>query len=584
MTALPDATEKGCILALLALLFGVLCHEAWVTGVTVDEPSHLLSADLYWQGKDVLQPRDMPPLIKIAGGWVPRLLGLPLPPAQDPIWKTQHEWSISQRMVQPLTGAQVRHFFFWSRLPLILFPLLIAGLLWWWGRQLFSPVTGLILAGLFALEPTALGHGALFKNDLAAAFGYLLFWYAAWRFCRQPCRSHLLLLTLGLATALLAKLSMLILLPIAAGMAPLRYYLETRRLWPAVRAAAFLLASVYVILVAAVQFEASPLTLSEFDLLGRNQGIPGWFHMAAAVFRVLPAPRPLWQGTLSLFDSNASGNYVYLFGKVVPGGQPLYFLEALAVKAPMPLQILVAAGAIALLAKAWRRKLDPGWVWIALPPVLYIAAASMSTLQLGIRLILPALPLGLLIAGAAIEPLRHRRRAWICGWLIVWMAARTASVYPHGISYFNSLAGGPEAGLQYLSDSNIDWGQDLPWLARYVRGHALPRLRLFYFGNDDPWDYLSDKQIEILAPPWNDELAKGTVFHPDPGLYAVSATLLPGTVFDTKYRDYFRVFRAMHPIARAGYSILIYRVGSPELGGANAKPAGGSTSARASDL
>ena len=50
---------------LLAALAAGLVVRAWRLGITVDEPSHLLSANLYWQGEDRLKPRDMPPLKRV---------------------------------------------------------------------------------------------------------------------------------------------------------------------------------------------------------------------------------------------------------------------------------------------------------------------------------------------------------------------------------------------------------------------------------------------------------------------------------------------------------------------------------------
>lgn len=75
-------------------------------------------------------PQGMPQLIKFAAGW-----GAPIP--------------LKSRM------------FFLSRLPFII----------------FSAPVALYLAAAFAFEPTALAHGALFKNDLAATFAHLLFWF-----------------------------------------------------------------------------------------------------------------------------------------------------------------------------------------------------------------------------------------------------------------------------------------------------------------------------------------------------------------------------------------------------------------------
>jgi hypothetical protein len=67
------------------------------------------------------------------------------------------------------------------RLPIVIFPLGIVLLVWTWARELWEDAIALTLAACAAPEPTILGHGALIKSDVAAAFGALLFAYAAWR-------------------------------------------------------------------------------------------------------------------------------------------------------------------------------------------------------------------------------------------------------------------------------------------------------------------------------------------------------------------------------------------------------------------
>ncbi|MEK7404161.1 MAG: hypothetical protein AAB225_03555 [Acidobacteriota bacterium] len=87
---MPNGDRKGtpapgkagqwerCLIALiLAGLLIALVVQARRVGITVDEPNHLLSSYLYRRGAEPLKPSDMPPLVKIVGGWVPRLLGLP---------------------------------------------------------------------------------------------------------------------------------------------------------------------------------------------------------------------------------------------------------------------------------------------------------------------------------------------------------------------------------------------------------------------------------------------------------------------------------------------------------------------------
>jgi hypothetical protein len=45
--------------------------------------------------------------------------------------------------------------------------------------------------------------------------------------------------------------------------------------------------------------------------------------------------------------------------------------------------------------------------------------------------------------------------------LVCWYVFGVISVHPHYTAYFNELAGGPSNGWRYLSDSNVDIGQDI---------------------------------------------------------------------------------------------------------------------------
>ncbi len=199
-------------------------------------------------------------------------------------------------------------------------------------------------------------------------------------------------------------------------------------------------------------------------------------------------------------------------------------------------------------------------LWLA-PGPLYIGLASLSTLQLGIRLILPALPFGMLICGLAIDRLAHRHRAVLLGALLTGLAAESLSIFPHSISFFNRWIGGPDNGLRYLADSNLDWGQDLRLLRKRFDELKILKLRLSYFGTDNPWAYFNDRELELIPPPWNDLLAAGRrQLEPRAGYYAVSASLLPGHFFEPQYHEYYRIFRETRPITKAGYSIFVYKI------------------------
>src|SRR5688572_33242559 len=68
-------------------------------------------------------------------------------------------------------------------------------------------------------------------------------------------------------------------------------------------------------------------------------------------------------------------------------------------------------------------------------------------------------------------------------------ALALASVYPHTLTFFNVLVGGPRHGSEYLTDSNVDWGQGLKALKAWMTRHEVPRVNLAYFGSADPTYY-----------------------------------------------------------------------------------------------
>jgi hypothetical protein len=53
--------------------------------------------------------------------------------------------------------------------------------------------------------------------------------------------------------------------------------------------------------------------------------------------------------------------------------------------------------------------------------------------------------------------------------LLAGHVAQSARAHPDYIAYFNEIAAGRE--MEFLADSNLDWGQDMKRLARYAEEH-----------------------------------------------------------------------------------------------------------------
>jgi hypothetical protein len=62
----------------------------------------------------------------------------------------------------------------------------------------------------------------------------------------------------------------------------------------------------------------------------------------------------------------------------------------------------------------------------------------------------------------------------------------TVQAAPDGyIPYFNALAGGEAGGHRFFLASSLDWGQDLPRLAAWMKSLGVEKVQLAYFGRDD---------------------------------------------------------------------------------------------------
>jgi len=129
-----------------------LVYEARSYSITADEPSHLAAGYMYWQGKDILQPSDAPPLTRLLSGWIPALLAAPLPLDARPLTE-QNAYDVGRNMMTAMGPKAAHRLYFFTRLPFLLFPIGIVVLLWHWAGLLFHPSVRWLLALAAAAEP-----------------------------------------------------------------------------------------------------------------------------------------------------------------------------------------------------------------------------------------------------------------------------------------------------------------------------------------------------------------------------------------------------------------------------------------------
>jgi hypothetical protein len=196
---------------------------------------------------------------------------------------------------------------------------------------------------------------------------------------------------------------------------------------------------------------------------------------------------------------------------------------------------------------------------------VFLLVSSQAGFTRYLRYLLPALP-ALFIWSSQLAGARSRLvRAGAMG-LFLWAALSSGRVYPYCISYFNELVGGPEHGWRVLLDANVDWGQDLLRLRRWVDAHPGARpLYAVQMGFVTPADVGIDSQWPVQAHDLVD--AEGVVAKPPPGWYAISVHEL--------YEEHgrYRYLLEHTPVDRIGWSWRIYHIegpaGAPVMNGAN---------------
>lgn len=288
--------------------------------------------------------------------------------------------------------------------------------------------------------------------------------------------------------------------------------------------------------------------------IAEPNGAPDWilnlgdFMLA---HRIMPAA---WINGVVLQYLRAHWHPSFFLGQVRDEGTWLYFPVAILVKSPVAslIAIFLALGiGIRFICAHWAGL--GKWVWslscLLVPVVVYFVPAMLSNLNIGLRYVFPIYPF-VFIAVAVLLSWRlrqaSRRPVFVrtLTVLSVLLAAETLWAWPNYISFFNLAVGGSHGGINYLADSNLDWGQDLPLLAQWQKAHADVPLALAYFGTVDPAFYgIQSVPLTSSSPP---QLRATHVI-------AISATHLQGV-----YESGFTGYREIEPTEILGGTIYLY--------------------------
>jgi hypothetical protein len=483
-----------------------------------------------------------------------------------------------------------------ARLGTLPFFVLACVVVWSWSNHLFGKWAASLSLLLFSMVPSILAHGSLATNDMAGAAGLCLalYWFTLW--IEKP--TWWAAARLGIATglAVASKFSAVLFLPGCAAALILLYVAQgvdsprSCRLWRVAGSVSVSLIVAYFVVWAGYLFTVAPIQASRphaavDKVFGRHPVI----HDALGTILETPYPAgKVASGIAALAGQSKAGQVSFFLGEWRRHGWWYFFPVIFLVKTPVPFLLLSGIG-IVFLVRSFRRAHD----WRVIAPLLFalvILTLSMpSGINIGLRHILAIYPLLAIVAGyAALELWGTIWQPMVARSVVVtacaWLLTSSVLAHPDYLAYFNFFASGRPERIEV--DSDLDWGQDLARLSRWLHARGVQEVALSYFGTADlthaalpsfhelaPYEKVSgwvaiSARYRVIPSPF-------LLIPPPPGMAAYYS--VPGNFERIKPGlGPFAWLAAYQPVERIGHSIFVYYI--PPI---SSKPAG--SEAKATD-
>jgi 4-amino-4-deoxy-L-arabinose transferase-like glycosyltransferase len=428
-----------------------------------------------------------------------------------------------------------------GRAPTIIAAFFLSLLVYLYAESLYGRTAGLFSQVLFGLSPNITAHCTLATTDLYAAGTFVFFLYCFRRYLLKPNMRNSILTASALALAQVVKfVGIYLYVALLIGLVAMLSYRRLGLRAPGfsfLRRTAVLLVIHAAILVAVLNiaflFDRTFTPLSRYKFRSRTfqaiQRIPLIREIP------LPVPHPYVLGFDWISYHNETGES---FGNITLLGEtrgpklarwdgfPSYYVVCYLLKEPLGMQLLLAFSAAWLLRHCKPDSFLAGeFPLLVTAGVLVIMLSFFSRTQIGIRHILPALVISVILTGVAFKDfgrVSRWKRAFLSACLLFTVVS-TATYFPHLIPYFNEIVSDRKMAFKYLADSNLDWDQDLWIVDEFLRKNADVKL--------------------------NPET-------PVSGRILVSANFLAGV--RPLYADYWVRRRGLKPVAHVGYGHVLF--------------------------
>jgi len=606
----PISKYGRCVVSLMLIQGMLIGWRAYTESFVWDEVGHLASGIHHLETGRFDLYRVNPPLVRTVAASGPFIAGYqPAWENYSPDPRSRSEFAVGEDFI--INNGERS---FWlltiARWCVLWIPLLGAWVCHRWALQLYGQGAGIVALMLWVFSPTVLANGSLITADCGAATFGILTGYALWRWQKQPGCKRALSVGLAAGLALLTKSTWVILF----GLLPLivvAWLLVKLRIISIVDSAKPQNTNLHHVNCA----ESFPtnrkrpgslywkgmlvILLTALFILNYGYGFEGSFQRLgnysfisnALSTKKLP-PDPIWSpesDRRNVFSESWAGsipvpvpeNFLlgmdvqrfdfehcprsYLRGQWREKGWWYYYLYCFVIKEPLGLWGLFILAFVlpAVYYRRWLLSLGEVNLWIPIMAIV-IVVSSQTGMSHHFRYIMPALPfLFVWIArvGIFLEQGPKAIQVLIV-LLLAWGSVSSLSVFPHSITYFNELVGGPRNGHLHLNNSNLDWGQGLLHLRNWQQAH--PEAQPFFLRHRLPLLDPKIADIDYGEVPTRQQLEqRAGSGHPDqvelqPGWYAISVSSL------ISHKGSFDYFKMLEPVDRVANVFWIFKISEAE--------------------
>jgi hypothetical protein len=398
------------------------------------------------------------------------------------------------KLASKLPAGSIRTFleqFIIARFVTILFSAFIGLLVFHWSRSLYGFAGGLATLVLYVLDPNIIAHSQLVTTDMYVTGMVTFSCYWLWKYANSGRFRDGSICALVLGFSQITKYTAIVLVPLFLIMLVAHdCYVLThnvhKQTGSVIRRIAGKLVIFGTIAIAAciVLINIGFLFNQPFKAFKDYRFVSQTFkslQSEAGVFGNIPVPvpYPYLQGLdrITLRESTGFGyGKIYLLGqlKAGKGFQGYYFVASL-LKVPIATQLILVGSLVIYFIKTQRRKSFFINEIFLLVPVLFFTLYFnfFYNAQIGIRFYLIIFPLLYVFSGGLFQGWNQfstlSKSAVLM--LTLYLVFSVLSYYPQYLAYFNELIWDRKTAYQYLSDSNLNWGQGKYYLQDYFSAH-----------------------------------------------------------------------------------------------------------------